>query len=217
MLVLKPEADRRFSKMVEKKDIISITLSRNGIFQSWKDDTLEFCDYLMYSNGALLYRQGATFLTSNAPMAGNVSISFAGSHTLLAETGGGQYHCFGKRHRLTSDFSLVLVFRHADTIVLIVADARFSDRPERFEFSATKSAEHLCLRTAYHVISMRDRNSADCVRLWLDGARHPLGKMPKQKSEPLAEREEDGRKKTLVELMLEESTNELPIETTERM
>lgn len=179
MLVTKLEAEHRFNKMLDKKNLVGVTLSQTGILQSWKEDTLEFCNYLLYSNGALLYRKGSTFHSSNAALGNSRSINFAGSHTLLAETEYGKYHYFGKKSPLSDEYSLVMAFRHNETIILIVADARFSRLPEYFEFPATTSAENICLRTVHHVVASRDRFSAERMNQWLNGVRHPLGKFSK--------------------------------------
>ena len=189
MLVSRAMADRWYEKMTAKKNLVGITLCEKGYFQSWKEDSLEFCNYVLYYNGALLYRKGSTFLASNAALQSSQSITYAGSHTLLTEMDGGQFHYFGKKHPLDSGFSLVMAFRHKGTIILIIADARFSKRPEYYEFPATKSAVQLCLLTAHHAIAMRDRPSADRMEMWLGGVRHPLGKLPKRNlpSKPMEE------------------------------
>lgn len=180
MLVSSVEADRLYEKMLTKENIVGITLSDKGFFQCWKEVRLEFCNYVLYDCGELLYRKGSTFLASNAAMNASKSIDFSGRHTLLVIADNGENQYFGKKHPLTDDYSLITAFRHGEKIILIIADALFSRQPEFFEFPATSSAERLCLAMVNQVVSQRDKSSGDKLKLWLRGVRHPLGKMPKQ-------------------------------------
>ena len=180
MLVSSVEADRLYEKMVTKENIVGITLSDKGFFQCWKEVRLEFCNYVLYDCGELLYRNGSTFLASNVAMNGSKLIDFSGRHTLLVEDNNGENHYFGKKYPLTEDYSLITAFRHGEKIILIIADALFSRQPEFFEFPATSNAERICLAMVNQVISLRDKSSGDKLKLWLRGVRHPLGKLPKQ-------------------------------------
>ena len=180
MFVSRAEANRRYEKLTAKKNAVGITVSRQGVFQCWKDDSLEYCNYVMYEHGALLYRKGPTFLASDAAMTDSGSIYFFGRHTLLDQRNDGRYQLFGKKHPVADDYSLVTSFRHGEKIVLIIADTLFARQPEFFEFPATSSAERLCLAMVNQVISLRDKTSADKLKLWLSGVHHPLGKLSKR-------------------------------------
>ena len=180
MFVSNVEADLLYEKMVTKENLIGITLSSMGFFQCWKEVNLEFCNYVLYDCGELLYRKGSTFLASNAAMDGAKLIDFSGRHTLLVETSNGENRYFGKKNPLTDDYSLITAFRHGEKIILIIADANFSRQPERFEFPATSSAERLCLAMVNQVISLREKSSGDKLKLWLQGVGHPLGKASKK-------------------------------------
>lgn len=177
MFVSSAESDQLYEKMVDKGNLVGITLSPKGYFQCWKEVRLEFCNYVLYDCGELLYRKGSTFLASNAAMNKSKLIDFSGRHTLLTENSNGEHLYFGKKHPLTDDYSLVTAFRHGEKIILIIADALFSKQPEYFEFPATSSAERLCLAMVHQVISLRDKPTGDRLKLWLRGVRHPLGKL----------------------------------------
>ena len=176
MKITKQKAENKLDQMSTKANVVSITQMTTGPMQVWKDGRLEYANFVVYKDGGLTYARGSAFRSTANPDIMPNAIWYAGKGQLLIEEKDENYQFFSKKHRAPKDHSMIIAFRYAKKLIMIVADSNFTERVRYFEIENSSAGVALCLSTLWGIVNHRDPAAAGILQQGLGHVKDPFGK-----------------------------------------